>query len=61
MEEEWQPTSGFLSGESPATQEPGRLQSMEWQTVGHNLAFKQQVPWNISSEKHFSIKGVSGH
>ena len=54
----WQPTPGFLSGESPGTQEPGRLQSMEWQRVGHDLAFKQQqVPWNISSEKHFPRKG----
>ena len=28
--------SGFLPGESPWTEEPGGLQSIEWQRVGHN-------------------------
>ena len=31
----WQPTPAFLPGESPWTEEPGRLQSMELQRVGH--------------------------
>ena len=31
----WQPTSIFLPGESPRTEEPGRLQSMGLQRVGH--------------------------
>ena len=32
----WQSTPGFLPGESPWTEEPGRLQSMGSQRVGHN-------------------------
>ena len=32
----WQPTLVFLPGESPWTEEPGRLQSVGLQTVGHN-------------------------
>ena len=32
----WQPNSVFLPGESPLTEEPGRLQSMGLQRVGHN-------------------------
>ena len=32
----WQPTPVFLRGESPRTEEPGRLQSMRSQRVGHN-------------------------
>ena len=32
----WQPTQVFLPGESPWTQEPGRLQSMALQIVGHD-------------------------
>ena len=31
----WQPTLVFLSGESPWTEEPGGLQSMGSQRVGH--------------------------
>jgi len=32
----WQPTSVFLLGESPWTEEPGRLQSMGSKRVGHD-------------------------
>ena len=32
----WQPTSVFLPGESPWTEEPGGLQAMGWQKVGHD-------------------------
>ena len=32
----WQPTPGFLPGESPWTEEPGRLQSMGLQRVGQD-------------------------
>ena len=42
----WQPTPVFLPGESPWAEEPGRLQSMRSQTVGHNRMIKQQ---------HFSL------
>ena len=34
----WQPTPVFLPGESPWKEEPGRLQSMGLQRVGHNLS-----------------------
>ena len=34
----WQPTPVFLPGESPRTEEPGGLQSMGSQRVGHNWA-----------------------
>ena len=32
----WQPTLVFLPGESPWTEEPGGLQSMVLQRVGHD-------------------------
>ena len=32
----WQPTPVFLPGEAPWTEEPGGLQSMELQRIGHN-------------------------
>ena len=32
----WQPTPVFLPGESPWTEEPGRLQSIGLQRVGHD-------------------------
>ena len=34
----WQPTQVFLPGESPWTEDPGRLQSMGSQRVGHDRA-----------------------
>ena len=36
LEEDRQPTPLFLPGESPWKEEPGGLQSMELQKVGHN-------------------------
>ena len=39
----WQPTPVFLSGESPWTEEPGGLQSMGSQRVGHNWAAKHST------------------
>ena len=35
-EGQWQPTPVFLPGESPWTEDPGRLQSMGLQRVGHD-------------------------
>ena len=32
----WQPTPIFLPGKSPGTEEPGGLQSIVSQRVGHN-------------------------
>jgi len=34
LEKEWQPTSVFLPGEIPWTEEPGELQSMGLKKVG---------------------------
>jgi len=36
LEKGWLPTPVFLPGESPWTEEPGRLQSMGLQRVGHD-------------------------
>ena len=36
LEEDMQPTPVFLLGEYPWAEEPGRLQSMGLQRVGHN-------------------------
>ena len=43
----WQPTPVFLSGESPWTEEPGRLQSMESQRVGHNWVCTYLCSWKL--------------
>ena len=42
LEEEVAPYSSILAWEIPWTEEPGGLQSMGSQRVGHNLATKQQ-------------------
>ena len=39
----WQPTPVFLSGESPWTEKPGGLQSMELQRVRHNWVIKHTL------------------
>ena len=36
LEKEMAPHSSTLAWKIPWTEEPGRLQSMGWQTVGHN-------------------------
>ena len=38
LQEAWQFTPVFLPGESPRTEEPGRLQSLGLQRVGHDRA-----------------------
>ena len=38
---EWQPTPVFLSEESTWTEEPGGLQSIGTQRIGHNLVVNQ--------------------
>ena len=40
----WQTTPVFLPGESPWTEDPGRLQSMESQDMGHDLVTKPPPP-----------------
>ena len=39
----WQPIPVFWPGESPWTEEPGKLQSMGLQRVGHDWATKQST------------------
>ena len=39
----WYPTPAFLPGESSWTEEPGGLQSMEFQRVAHNLMTKSNT------------------
>ena len=39
----WQPTPVFLPGESPWTEEPGGLQSVGSQRVGHNCEIKHRT------------------
>ena len=47
----WQPTPVFLPGESPWTEEPGGLQSMESQRVRHN--------WGLSTAQHRGqVRGI---
>ena len=52
----WQPTPVFVPGESPWTEEPGRLQPMGSQRAGHNRATKhstaqyRQPPVNRQTE-----------
>ena len=36
----WQPISSILAWEIPWTEEPGGLQSMQSQRIGHDLAIK---------------------
>ena len=43
----WQPTLVFLPGESPWTEEPGGLQSMESQRVGRDWAPNTFTSWSF--------------
>ena len=48
----WQPKPVFLPGDSPWTEEPGRLQSRGSQRVGHDWATRQrtaQRTWNLEN------------
>ena len=42
LEKEMAMHSNILAWEIPWTEEPGGLQSMGWQRIGHNLTTKQQ-------------------
>ena len=59
-----QPTPVFLPGESPWTEEPGRLQSIGSQRVGHNWetkhihAFKGQA-WKAELCERVAIGNIS--
>ena len=47
--------SSILAWRIPRTEEPGRLESMALQRVGHNLATKQQNNNNLLKKKKSSI------
>ena len=71
MRRTWQPTPVFLPRESPWTEEPGRLQPMGLQTVGHYWVTKHSTLQgrycycfliyytSVSSRKRFHIISVS--
>ena len=54
----WQPTLVFLPGESPWTEEPGRLQSIGLQRIRHNWATKHK---NVNGVKnyHFLLEDLA--
>ena len=53
----WHPTPVFLPGESPWTEEPGRLQSVGSQWVRHDLATKHSSALN----PHIIVSWVNGN
>ena len=52
LEKEMVTHSGIIAWEVPWTEEPGRLQSMESQRVGHYWATKQQKKILNLGQKH---------
>ena len=50
LEEGMQPTPVFLPGESPWTEEPGRLQSTRSQRVGHDETTKHSTSHSVVSD-----------
>ena len=52
LEKEMATHSSILAWEIPWTEEPGGLQSMGWQTAGHNLATKHHQPTQVSSRSN---------
>ena len=52
----WQPIPIFWPGESPCTEVPGRLQSMELQRVGHDWATKHiQNDKNLKEQQYYEL------
>ena len=57
----WQPTPAFLPGKSPWTEEPGRLQSMGLQRVGHEGVTKHsRIQYDINALFYLPSKSVKG-
>ena len=52
LEKEMATYSNILTWELPRSEEPGRLQSMGSQRVGHNLATKQQKEGRDDRNQH---------
>ena len=53
----WQPTSVFLSGESPWTEETGSLPSVGSQRIGYNWATKLSAAHGRN--QHYTVKQLS--
>ena len=60
----WQPTPGFLSGESPWTEEPSGLQSTEsqrvgqdWSNLAHKHAWRVRIPASLTSPNLANVFG----
>ena len=52
----WQPTPVFLPGEFPWTEEPGRLQSLGSQRVGHNWSnLANKCVWQLVITKYKNL------
>ena len=51
--------AGILVWEIPWTEKPGRLQSMESQRVGHDLAIQQQYSYCLSRRRVHLLFGES--
>ena len=51
--------AGILVWEIPRTEKPGRLQSMESQRVGHDLAIQQQYSYCLSRRRVHLLFGES--
>ena len=45
----WQPTPVFVPGESPWTEEPGGLQSVGSENIGHDRSNLAQTLWVLES------------
>ena len=54
LEEEMATHSSILAWEIPRTEEPGGLQSMGSQRVGHDLATKQKQQGNVNTDFMFT-------
>ena len=54
----WQPTPVFLPGESPRTEEPGGLQSIRSQRVGHDWVTKHSTQQMIGFPKGKTKRGL---
>ena len=55
LEKEMATHSSILAWEIPWTKEPGGLQSIRCQRVGHDLMTKQQQKWKEAKVMPFSI------
>ena len=55
LEGAWQPTPVFLPGESPWTEEPGRLQSLGSQRVGHDRVTEHTYTHTHSKGKNYLL------